>query len=204
MKPNPKGRGVPNQAAARAKKKQTVQLVIMLGLLAVLASVWLPLMGEDETAAASTAAPAPAAVAASSDDAASAAPADGESAEVPAQANDVLSGAPNPDGLIRSPFANFWKNATGAPEVPVEEIKPPTVKLTATASNGHVPIAVVDGQLRYVGDSVQGWELSSIGERRIELRSPNNTSISFEMPLLQATKPLPELVDAPSTADDDA
>ena len=204
MKPNPKGRGVPNQAVARTKKKQAVQLVIMLGLLAVLVFVWVPLMGDDETAAASTASLAPAAGAASANDTSAAAPAGAGSVEALAKENDVLSGAPNPDGLIRSPFANFWKNATGTPEVPVEEIKPPTVKLTATAPGGPMPIAVLDGQLRYVGDAVQGWELSSISERRIELRSPNNTSISVEMPLLQASKPLPELVDAPSAKDDDA
>jgi len=210
MKSNSKTRGGAASAAAtaraKARKKQKVQLVVMLGLVGVLVAVWLPLLGGEDGTASASAAPAAAPEAAEAspeeveadDDVVPAAP------DEPAQRNDVLSSEPDEDGLVRSPFASFWQDDEAPAQVPVEELEPPTVALSATAPVGDVPIAVLDGQLRYLGDDIQGWELSAITERRIELRSPNNTSLSIQMPLLEASEPLPELEDEPSAGDDDA
>ena len=107
-----------------------------------------------------------------------------------AEINPVLS--EEDEGVLgRDPFAAFWGS-----ESPVEKgevnLVPPTVTLSATMPYGKLPLAILDGQMRFRGDDVQGWTLDEIGERRVVLRAPSQDVFVIEMPLLHGRIDVPE------------
>jgi hypothetical protein len=107
--------------------------------------------------------------------------------------NPVLSRPVEGVGLSRSPFASFWnvaKEGTAAGSA-VPAIAPPSITLNATMPSDTRALAVIDGELHFVGDLIQGWELAEIGARRIVLRAADASSLTFEMPLLSGARAVP-------------
>jgi len=111
--------------------------------------------------------------------------------------NLALSGtADSGGGLNPGAFESFWSFSEPV-DAGVEELPPPTILLSATliGREGELDVAVIDGDLRYVGDMLQGWSLDSISSRSVTLRSSSNRVVSVAMPLFQPTPPpvAPEL-----------
>jgi len=187
-----------SQAAGNSKQKK--QLLFLGSLLAVLAVVlFVQFGGKSPPAAEPTAQALTAPVAAAepgTPDAPVAAPGNAPAEQAQAFAasavadNPVLT-APVPDeGLVRSPFSSLW-NAGQAVSGAAPEISVPTVNLEATMPSDVRPLAVIDGELHFVGDSIQGWELAEVHSRRILLRSPSNAVITVEMPILTGVRAVP-------------
>lgn len=111
-----------------------------------------------------------------------------------AEVNDRLSQPVDPDeGIERNPFANFWTKPEAAAVERVEEVKAPTVTLNATLVGGpDQPVAVIDGQLRFVGDLVGGWRLTEVASRSITLQAPTEESIEVSMPVIGGTIRIPD------------
>jgi hypothetical protein len=191
VKPNDRNSAAASAAAKAGKQKK--QALALGGLVAVLAIVLFVQFGGDspegEVAAQALEQPATDASGApvAAPDAGAAAPvaaAPSASGEAPAD-NPVLI-KPVEGGLVRSPFTNFW-NATaraGTAKQAQPEMAAPNVTLTATMPSAVRPLAIVDGQLRYVGDVIGGWTLVDIQARSISLRSPTKSVMTVEMPLL--------------------
>jgi len=179
--------------------KQQKQLLVLGGLVAVLGVVVAVQFGGSDPAAGAAAlsAPEPGAPVA----AAAAAPAAPVAVAAPEPAtpavadNPVLSQPVEDTGLTKSPFANFWNVAKGAdPAIAgaaVPELAPPSVTLSATMPSATRALAVIDGEMRFVGDLIEGWELAEIQPRRIVLRSPGKATFEVEMPLLSGARALP-------------
>ena len=200
MKPKDK-----NSAQAAASSKQKKQVLVLGGLMAVLAVVLFIQFGgkSPDAAPAAMALEQPGAAAApATPDAGAPAPAPADpnavagapaAPVVPTPApvdNPVLSHPVEGDGLVHSPFSNFWNVAqTGGGATPVAAA--PTVTLNATMPSSTRPLAIIDGELHFVGDSIGGWELADVQARSIVLRSPANATITIEMPLLSGSSPVP-------------
>jgi hypothetical protein len=103
---------------------------------------------------------------------------------VTAPDNMVLSEESTDNSVMNSPFVNFW-NVNEPSAVPVEDIPAPSITLNGTLTSGRRPVAVIDGQTRFINDMVQGWRLVSIGSREIVLESGDQKVITVEMPLLK-------------------
>ena len=99
-----------------------------------------------------------------------------------AQDNAVLSQAPAEPELARNPFTSFWQREATDSNV-ASSYPRPTVALGITIPGGERPVAVIDGELRFVGDLVQGWTLESVQARSVVLRSPAQEQLVVEMPL---------------------
>ena len=99
-----------------------------------------------------------------------------------AQDNAVLSQAPAEPELARNPFTSFWQREATDGNV-ASSYPRPTVALGITIPGGERPVAVIDGELRFVGDLVQGWTLESVQARSVVLRSPAQEQLVVEMPL---------------------
>ena len=112
-------------------------------------------------------------------------------AEPEAQDNPVLSQAPADPVLASNPFTSFWHRETSTGEV-APTFPAPSVVLGITIPGGDRPVAVIDGELRFVGDVVQGWRLEEVHARSVVLRSPAQEQLVVEMPLFQRTLVLPE------------
>jgi len=201
--------------------KQKKQLLMLGGLVVMLGIVIAVQFGGSEpeaTAEALAPPPDPAAIAQelATDPAAAAAALGEEAPAAPAASSpaSVASGssvADNPvlsepvageaegEGLLRSPFANFWSVATPAATTgEVVEIAPPSIILNATLPSAHRALAVIDGEMHFVGDVVQGWEVAEVLERRIVLRSPSQATVTIEMPILVGPRALPAALASPA------
>lgn len=183
--------------------KQKKQVLMLGGLVVVLGAVVAIQFGGSEPTyevaalaqepAAETAAPA----------AADAGPTAAASPAVPSPPsnvadNPVLSQPVESGSLPRSPFSNFWNVAsTGSASNngPLPEIAPPSVTLNATMPSEVRALAVIDGEMHFLGDSIQGWELTEVQARRIVLRSPSQAQITIEMPLLLGARAVPRASD---------
>jgi len=175
---------------------QRKQLIVLGGLTAVLALVIFMQFGGSEPAQAATAAaPAAETVApvpgAATETAAAAAEGVEVATEQPVEDNPVLS-EPFDGSLTRSPFASFWSTATGgASSTAATDVPPPAVRLEATMPANRQPLAVIDGRLHFVGDSIQGWRLAEIRSRAVVLESPALASFTVEMPVLVGRLEIP-------------
>lgn len=99
-----------------------------------------------------------------------------------AQDNAVLSQAPEEAELARNPFTSFWSREPKDGNV-ASSYPPPAIVLGITSPGGERPLAVIDGELHFVGDLVQGWTLESVQARSVVLRSPAQEQVVVEMPL---------------------
>ena len=171
----------PTVVSKPSKEKKQLMVLGVLGivLVVVLSAQFSGAEGEDAQAAG----PADASAGAPSEPA----------AETPASLtssvpdNAVLASAAADPGIKSSPFESFWN--TGVPAetaTPIEELPPPSVTLNGTLTSARRPVAVVDGQTRYIGDMISGWRLVNIGSRRINLESPTKSLVTIEMPLLRS------------------
>ena len=102
--------------------------------------------------------------------------------EPEAKENSVLSQAPLVPELTTNPFTSFWNRETSEAAAP-STFPAPTVVLGMTIPGGDRPVAVIDGELRFVGDLVQGWTLEEVHARSVILRSPAREQLVVEMPL---------------------
>ena len=179
--------------ASRQKK----QLIALGGLSAVFAAVLAIQFGGGESAPEAAALTAPAA----GDPAAGAVEAPAVAAEpeatpIPvAKDNPVLAATSAEPTLKRSPFSNFWNVAPTGIKGAVAS-SAPTVTLNATMPGEDSGLAVIDGQLRFVGDSIQGWSLDSVSARSVTLRAPTGEQLLVSMPLLVGKIDLHEAMSA--------
>jgi len=104
--------------------------------------------------------------------------------------NPVLSQAPAEKDLDRNPFKSFWSRDTTEGQANTL-IPPPSVVLGITIPGGDRPVAVIDGQLHFLGDTVQGWKLEEVRPRAVVLRSPSQEQLVVEMPLFHSELVLP-------------
>jgi hypothetical protein len=191
-------------------RSQKTQLLVLGSLLAVLGVVVAVQFGGGDPSAGpvASAASAPPDASAPQPSAAPAAPSAPAAPAVAAAATSVPSAASavadNPvlsqpledAGLPKSPFASFWnvaKEGASAGSV-VPAIAPPSITLNATMPSDTRALAVIDGEMHFVGDLIQGWELAEIGSRRVVLRSADRSSVTFEMPLLSGARAVPGAV----------
>ncbi|MHC5209511.1 MAG: hypothetical protein ACYTG2_02190 [Planctomycetota bacterium] len=171
-------------SASKARKsggpsKQKVQLTVLGGLSLLLVVVVVMQTGGSETEYE---------VAALAADAMIAPEAEVESDVVVAEEetraldNPVLSQPPPEGGLTRNPFENFWNRDETGPEA-VQRLPPPQIALGMTLPGTMRPLAVIDGQMRFVGEIIQGWTLAEIRPRAVVLQSPAEERLVVEMPL---------------------
>ncbi|MHC4844832.1 MAG: hypothetical protein ACYTCU_01585 [Planctomycetota bacterium] len=118
-----------------------------------------------------------------------------------AKENPVLLQSEDEDGLLRNAFSNFWDNQS-ADEGPVVELTPPSIKLSGTMPGDGRAIAIIDGRIRFVGDMIDGWELSEILTRAVVLKGPTDTTITIDMPVIFGRVSVPEELDIPDIPDD--
>lgn len=173
-------------AGASSQKRQ---LTILAALAVVLVAVVALQFGQDS---------APVALASTADDGAVGAVVAPQAAGASAAANPVelsnnlaLSGSSvSGDGPNPGAFESFWSFSEPV-DAGVEELPPPTILLSATliGREGELDVAVIDGNLRYVGDMLQGWSIDSITSRAVTLRSSSNRVVTVAMPLFRPTPP---------------
>ena len=175
----------PEKNSKSDSKKQKKQLIMLGGLAAVFVAVMMTQFGgpkpEYEVAALAVA---PDAVQPVTD----AAP----SPDAPeAKDNPVLSAPSSDEGLKRSPFSNFW-NGPSSNSTAVPDATAPSVTVNATMPSATKGMAVIDGELHFVGDTIGGWQLAEVRPRAIVLRGPTaNSQVVIDMPLLVGKVALP-------------
>ena len=176
----PQAESTAGENAAKKPSKDKKQLVI-LGVLSVVLVVVLSSQFSGDDGDAAQAASADSAAAATG-----AAPVGdlSEIVETDVPDNEVLSRGDGEDGIKRSPFESFWNSAAPV-EKTIEELPPPSITVNGTMTSGRRPIAVIDGQTRYLGDMISGWRLVGIDSRRVSLESPTKSVVHVEMPLLR-------------------
>ena len=184
----------PNKPEASKQKKQLIILGSLVGVLGMVLAVQFGGSEPEPPVAAATASPVAGAesqpVAAGGAAPVAAAPAAPEPVAT-AEDNAVLS-QPVEGAFSRSPFANFWSNATAsAPSSSQADVPAPVMTLSATMPADSHGLAVIDGQLHFLGDSIQGWQLTEIRPRAVVLRSPADATIVVEMPVLVGKLDLP-------------
>lgn len=108
--------------------------------------------------------------------------------------NERLSEPAEEESIEGNPFSNFWAEPTeAAPVEQVEELQAPTVTLNGTlVGMGDQPVALIDGQLRFVGDSIGGWRITEVASRSITLQAPTEESIEVSMPVINAQIRIPD------------
>jgi hypothetical protein len=99
-----------------------------------------------------------------------------------AEENPVLSQPPPEEGLERNPFANFW-NRDDLGEDAAERLPPPQIAVGLTLPASTRPLAVIDGSMRFVGETIQGWTLAEVRPRAVVLQSPSEERLVVEMPV---------------------
>ncbi|HZL99873.1 MAG TPA: hypothetical protein VFD43_06440 [Planctomycetota bacterium] len=112
------------------------------------------------------------------------------------QDNAVLSQAPAELELPANPFKSFWSHDTGDGQS-AAMLPPPSVVLGITIPGGERPVAVIDGELLFVGDTVQGWTIEEVRPRAVVLRSPSQQQAVVEMPIFRSELVLPESAGTP-------
>jgi hypothetical protein len=182
-----------DKSAKPSNGKQKKQLIMLGGLSAVFAAVLaIQFSGtEAEPAVAAMTAPAPAPATGTPDVAAAAEAPSGT--PIPVAKDNTVLAEPLADATIkRSPFSNFWNNAPKATTSSVvPTLNAPTITLNATMPSDVAGIAVIDGQLHFVGDSIQGWSLAEVSPRSVTLRAPAGETVVVDMPLLVGKRALP-------------
>jgi hypothetical protein len=118
-------------------------------------------------------------------------------AEPEAHDNPVLSQAPAEPTLGGNPFTSFWNRETSTSTAAPSSFPAPSVVLGITIPGGDRPVAVIDGDLHFVGDLVQGWRLEEVHARSVVLRSPAQEQLVVEMPLFQSSLVVPATDSAP-------
>lgn len=113
-----------------------------------------------------------------------------------AKENPVLLQTEEDDGLLRNAFSNFWDTAS-ADEGPVVELTPPSIRLSGTMPGDGRAIAIIDGRIRFVGDRIDGWEITEILTRAVVLKGPTDTTITVDMPVIFGRVSVPEELDIP-------
>lgn len=113
-----------------------------------------------------------------------------------AKDNPVLLQTSEDDALLRNAFSNFWDNAS-ADEGPVVELTPPSAKLSGTMPGAQRGIAIIDGRISFVGDMVDGWEISEILSRQVVLRGPTGATAVIDMPVIFGRVTVPDSLDIP-------
>lgn len=83
-------------------------------------------------------------------------------------------------------FESFW-NLDNPFESTLEGAPPSNIRLSATlvGRKGVPDIAIINGSLSHVGDTIDGWSVLSISSREVLLRSAAQSVVSVAMPLLQ-------------------
>ena len=161
--------------------KSKRQAFLLGGLLVVLVIVLVVQFSEAEDAMASTA---PSFVTAKQGLEQSLMPVDDAESMVAVPVNEALSAESAENSVMNSPFENFW-NVDEPGVAPTDDIPVPSVMLNGTLTSGRKPVAVIDGQTRFINDMVQGWRLVSIGSREVVLESVDQRVMTVEMPLLK-------------------
>ena len=190
-----KARNAKGADAKGAARKQKRQIMVLSGLAVVLVAVlFIQFSGSDPEYEA-------AALADVDLEQPDAAPADaGQPAEdVPvAKDNPVLLKDDEDEGLLRNAFTNFWDGAASADNKPVVEVTPPSVTLTGTLPGGKRQIAIIDGQLHFLGDMIDGWKLTGINSREIVLTGPTDTTVTVGMPVIFGRVSVPDELKVPA------
>jgi hypothetical protein len=194
----------PEKPAKNHAAKQKQQIIALGGLSAVFAAVLAIQFGGGEApppAAAMTApAPGPSGEVAES----SGASADEAPPAVPvpvAKDNPVLAEPVADASIKRSPFSNFWSVTPTTTRTTAPSLSAPTITLNATMPSESRGLAVIDGALLFVGDTVQGWSLASVGPRSVTLQAPAGETVVIDMPLLVGQRELPPGLDLADAAD---
>ena len=177
MKTPSAARTSPGSKSSKDKR----QAFLLAGLLVVLVVVLVVQFSGGEAAMAATA---PSFVTAEQGLEQSPMPVDGAEGMVAVPDNEVLSAESTDNSVMNSPFANFW-NVDEPGVVHADDIPVPSVMLNGTLTSGRRPVAVIDGQTRFIDDMVQGWRLVSIGSREVVLESADQRVVTVEMPLLK-------------------
>lgn len=113
-----------------------------------------------------------------------------------ARENPVLLQSEKDDKLLRNAFSNFWDSAS-ADEAPIVELTPPSIKLSGTMPGDGRAIAIIDGRIRFVGDTIDGWKLAEILPRAILLTGPGDASVVIDMPVIFGRVTVPAGLDLP-------
>ncbi len=194
---------ISEQLRVKAGKKQRRQLIVLGSLTAVLGLVISSQFSSDETPI--VAQPKSGVAQAMTEDATESSGVD--LVPVVIEANPVLSrplaefgadddsegGTEDGAELESDPFSAFWSTPTEVQEIDVK-LQPPSINLSATLASQRLPVAVIDGRMHFVGDSIQGWNLEEIRERTIVLRSPSQDIHTVEMPVLYGRIDSPPVV----------
>ena len=166
---------IPEQGGLPKEKKQ----LLILGVLAVvLGLVMVTQLGQDGSGMdIAELVEDPVAAAATSSQA-------GQRGSSAGRGNEVLS-ASGSGALNDGVFESFWSLAAPV-EAKVEESPPPPITVNATLLGGHHmgAMAVIDGTLRHIGDTIGGWLLDDVRGREVTLRSPSHRLVTVAMPLL--------------------
>jgi hypothetical protein len=187
---------VMSEAAKRGASKQKKQLAVLGVLGLVLVAVVVTQVSDP---GGDSAADTPVAEALTGAEGAPVADASGSSSSpLSVPDNEALSAAGDGESVKRNPFQSFW-NSDASIEATVQEIPAPSVTLNGTMisdkndkNKDGKSVAIIDGQIRLLGDLIQGWKLVSIGSREIGLESPTKAVVSVQMPLLKlATRRVP-------------
>ncbi len=184
----------PEKSAKPDNGKQQKQLLALGGLSAVFVAVLVIQFGGGSSAPAASAMTAPSPDEATADPVeaggAEAAPA---GAPIPVAKNNAVLSEPIAAGTTaRSPFSNFWSVTPTNGTTNVPAISAPTITVNATMPSDTAGLAVIDGQLHFVGDSIQGWSLAEVSPRSVTLRAPAGETVVVAMPLLVGRLALPE------------
>lgn len=180
----------PEKNAKPDAKKQKKQIVALGALSAVFVAVMLVQFGGSKPQQ-----PEVAALAAVPD---AAAPAAADAAAAPvvapvAQDNSVLSAPTTTADMKRSPFSNFWSAPSSGTKATVADVAAPRVTVNATLPSATRGMAIIDGELHFVGDTIGGWQLAEVRPRAIVLHGPTPTSeVVVDMPLLAGKIALPD------------
>lgn len=186
--------------------KQKKQMMALGGLVAVFGAVLAIQFGGGGAAPAAAAMTAPTpdpanAVVISGSETTAAAP---SAPSLPvAKDNPVLAEAVGDTAIKRSPFSNFWSVTPTTSRSTAPTLNAPNITLNATMPSEVRGIAVIDGTLRFVGDSIQGWSLASVGPRSVTLQAPAGETVVVDMPLLVGRLAVPA-DDAPGDLAGDA
>ena len=176
--------GTRSQNKAMSKDKK--QLIVLGGLGAVLAAVLVAQFGGGDEEAGGTpgAAATPAVALAQSDPSAVAA---APTEFLPGEENEALSA--RGIGVRKNPFGEFWASDEPEVEEAVAPVAPPpSMTVNGTLTSGKTPIAIIDGQVRHVGDVISGWTLVGVEQRSVRMRSPTGATKTYEMPLLPGSR----------------